>query len=660
MEQLTVVALITLLAASAVELTALIPRVRAGYWLTAAAAVVALAVCAWLLADGGAVAFDLWSPAPSMRLEWRMDGLGALLGAVVALVALFASVFAVGYSHPRRVDDAVYPLFVLSMFGVAGAGNVFTFFTMWEAMALTSFLLVLGDGRSHTQQVASLLYLGMTHVATVLAVASLLLLADAAGSQEFQRMGLAQAGGSARTSLALSLALVGFGTKAGLVPLHIWLPRAHPVAPSHVSALMSAAMVATGIYGLVRVAFEFTGPGEEWWGIMLMAAGAVTAVLGVLYALMEKDMKRCLAYSTVENMGIVTIALGAALSFRAASLPGPAAAALLAAFVHLANHAVLKSLLFLGAGAVQHSAHSLDMDRLGGLLRALPLTGVAMLAGSLGLASVPPLNGFTGEWILARSLISLAGSGAGIATGLAAAGALALLALTAGLALACFVRLFGMTFLGLPRGGTADACHEPSRLMTVPVLGLAALAVAAGVGAAGLVRLLRGVPASLAGSPGADSGAAFHRVALSGGGSFSPVVVAIAVLALAAVPWLVLRALFGATRHSRGPVWATGGAFAPGMQYTATSLSKPVRLFFRRILLPEREIQVDYHGTSLLPRRVRYSGRVPATFEERVYAPLRSVAIFSARRIRALQNGSVEVYLLYIFVALLAMLVVAR
>jgi hydrogenase-4 component B len=544
------------------------------------------------------------------------------------------------------------------MLGVAGAANVFTFFAMWELMALTSFLLVLGDGQGHSRRVAALLYVGMTHVATVLAVASLLMLADAAGSQEFHAMGQSDAGPGARTSLALMLALVGFGTKAGIVPLHIWLPRAHPVAPSHVSALMSTAMVNTGIYGIVRVAFDFLGPGETWWGIVLIAVGAATAVLGILYALMERDMKRCLAYSTVENMGIIILALGVALSFRAAGANGLAAAALLAGLVHTFNHALLKSLLFLGAGAIQHAAHSLDMDRLGGLLRAIPLTGAAMLAGALGLASVPPLNGFVGEWMVARGLISLAAEGSTVATRLVAGGALAMLALTAGLALACFIRLFGMTFLGLPRSDTGPRREVPA-LMVLPILGLAMLSLAAAVGAGALLRLLRGVPEALLPATGVRVEAA-HRVALDGGGSFSPLVVAIALIALAPLPWLLLRLAFGPARHNRGPVWATGVSLVPGMQYTATSLSKPIRLFFRRILLPEREIHVEYHGSSPLPRRVQYTGRVPALIEERLYLPGRAMAIWSARRIRAFQNGSVEFYLLYVFVALVALLVVAR
>ncbi len=658
MGQCTALALIVLLAASGVALSGRARNLRIGHWLTALASAIALAVFVRALADGSTVELSLWASSPSLELGWRMDTLGAFFGAIVAIVALCSSVFAVRYSHPGRLDDALYPVFVLSMLGVAGAGNVFTFFVAWELMALTSFLLVLGDGQGHQRRVAALLYVGMTHVATVFAMASLLLLSDTAGSQEFRLLGMADAGPGTRTSLALVFALVGFGTKAGIVPLHIWLPRAHPVAPSHVSALMSAAMVNTGIYGMVRVAFDFLGPGEAWWGILLMLAGALTAVLGILYALMERDMKRCLAYSTIENVGIITLGLGVALSFRAAGANDLAAIALLAALLHTFNHAILKSLLFLGAGAVQHATHSLDMDRLGGLLPAMRMTGGAMLVGALGLASVPPLNGFVGEWMLARSLISLAGAGSLAATRLVAGGALAMLALTAGLALACFVRLFGMTFLGRPRSEAMPRRDAPA-LMTVPLLGLAVISVAAGAGASALVRLFRAVPDTLMSASGASVQDG-HRIALDGGASFSPVVIAIALLVLAPMPWLLLRLLLGPTSRRRAAVWATGSTFVPNMQYTATSFSKPVRLFFRRVLLPERDIRVEYHGSSPLPRRVTYTGRVPALIEERLYLPLRGLAIWSAQRIRAFQSGSVELYLLYLFIALLTLLVFAR
>jgi hydrogenase-4 component B len=246
-----------------------------------------------------------------------------------------------------------------------------------------------------------------------------------------------------------------------------------------------------------------------------------------------------------------------------------------------------------------------------------------------------------------------------VQTRLVAAGALALLALTAGLALACFVRLYGMTFLGMARGESVPRTDAP-RLMTIPLLGLAALSAGSAVAAPAFVRLFRGVTESLlpAGGASVHDG---HRIGLDGGGgAFSPAVLAIVLILLAPVPWLLLRLAYGQNRQSRGPIWATGSAFVPGMQYTATSFAKPIRLFFRRVLVPERALQIEYHGSSPLPRRVHYSGRVPAAIEEWVYLPLRGFAVWSAQRIRAFQNGSVELYLLYVFAALLALLVVAR
>jgi hydrogenase-4 component B len=260
--------------------------------------------------------------------------------------------------------------------------------------------------------------------------------------------------------------------------------------------------------------------------------------------------------------------------------------------------------------------------------------------------------------MLARSLISLTAEGSTVGTRLVAAFALGLLALTAGLALACFVRLFGMAFLGTARGEAVPRRDAPA-LMTFPLLALAALSIAAAVAAPALLRLFRGIPEALVHGDGVRVDDA-HRLGIDGGASFSPAAVAIALLVLSPLPWLALRLVFGSTRRARGPVWATGASFAPAMQYTATSLSKPVRLFFRRVLLPEREVRVEFHGSSPLPRRVQYTGHVPALVEEWVYLPLRGMAIWSAQRIRAFQNGSVEFYLLYVFAALLVMLVVAR
>jgi hydrogenase-4 component B len=545
----------------------------------------------------------------------------------------------------------------LSLLLVPCAGNVYTFLAAWEGMALTSFVLVLGDGAPRPRRQAAILYLVMTHIATAFVAASFFIVARESRSTEFATMD-----GSGLSvplaSLTFLFAVGGFGTKAGLIPLHIWLPRAHPVAPSHVSALMSAAMVKTGLYGIARVGLVFLGPGEPWWGIVLMSVGAISAVLGVLYALMERDMKRILAYSTVENVGIITIGLGAAIALRAEGRDALAGAALIAALLHATNHAWFKTLLFLSAGSVQRAAHTLNIDRLGGLARALPATGAATLVGSLAIASLPPFNGFAGEWMLMRTLIGAGGEGSGDDVRLTALIVVGALALAGGLAVACFVRLFGIAFLGAARTPEAKGAQEPPLIMAGVLSMLAAGCLATGIASAWIVRWLQSVPDTILGTPTAreDGG----RLVLTGGGSFSPVVVAAALALLAPLFLLLTRALFGASRQGRGPVWSTGVVFRPSMQYTGTSFSKPLRLFFGRVLLPERQIDVVYHGASPLPRLVRYTGRVPALFEERLYLPLRGLALWSAGRLRLIQSGSVQVYLLYMMAALAVLLVLAR
>jgi len=642
------------------SLTALAPTaasMRASLWMGASASALALIAAAAVISQDSPIDITLSSPAPFAQLALYLDPLGAVFAAIIGGVGVAACVFGTGYARRRQLDDAVLPLFLLAMLFVASAANVYSFLVGWEGMALMSFLLVVGDGAPRPRRQAAILYLAMTHVATVLVVAAFFIIGRGAGSTTFTEMNHA---GLSRpmASLAFMCAVVGFGTKAGLVPFHVWLPRAHPVAPSHVSALMSAAMVKTGLYGLIRISFGFLAPGEAWWGMLLMAVGAASAVLGVLWALMEHDIKRILAYSTVENVGIITVALGAALTLRAEDHPALASAALVAALLHATNHAWFKTLLFLAAGSVQRATHTLSLDRTGGLLRRMPFTGASVLVGCLAIAALPPLNGFAGEWMVLRSLVDLGASSSSDASSLVGLAALGGLALTGGLAVACFVRLFGIAFLGLPRSDEAGAATESTASM-YGVLGALALGcVATGVAAPWIIRWLEPIPIALVGSQGA---AADHDVlTLASGGSLSPAAIAGVLIVLAPVPWIIARVLYGANRRTRGPVWVTGMRFRPSMQYTATSFSKPIRLFFSRVLFPERRIQVSYHGVSPLPRLVRYSGRVPGLFEERMYAPARTLAIWSAGRLRLLQNGSVQLYLLYIMAALIVLLLVAR
>ena len=651
---------LALLILVAAPLTALVPiarRLKLLFWLVAAASLLALAASISVVINGDAPQFSLWSPAPYADLQVRLDATGAFFAAIVAGVALAASVFGSAYAHHSQVDDAVYPLFVLSMLLVVAAGNVYSFLVAWEAMALASFILVIGDGTPQPRRLAALLYLVMTHASSVFVFAAFFIIADHAGSASFEAMAADPLSGST-ASLAFVFAILGFGTKAGLMPLHVWLPRAHPVAPSHVSALMSAAMVKVGIYGLVRVSFEMLAPGESWWAFLLIALGALSAVMGVLYALMEQEIKRILAFSTVENVGIIAIALGVALAFRSHGEDSLAAAALAAGLLHAANHGWFKTLLFLGSGSIQAATHTLNLDRLGGLARRMPVTGAALLVGSLAIAALPPFNGFAGEWLLMRSLVDLASSDVGAAASLAGLGALAALALTGGLAVACFVRLYGIAFLGVARSEATERAGESAKAMYLTLALLALGCLVTGLAAPWMVRSLGGVTTELLGANGINSGGDDVLV-LDSGGSISPLVIAGVLVLLAPLPWLLARLIWGANQRRRGAVWTTGVAFRPSMQYTAASFTKPVRLFFSRLLLPERTIAVTYHGASPLPRLVSYTGRVPALFDERLYEPARSAAVWLAGRIRLLQAGSAQLYLLYMMAALVLLVLVA-
>jgi hydrogenase-4 component B len=653
---LLVASLALLLVAGVCGLSGALRTRRVELIISAGASALALSAGVYVVAEGSAAVVTLWAPSPYSTLALNLDPLGGVFVAIIGGTGLAASVFGLGYADHRQIDALAYPLFLLTMLLTTSAANVYTFLAGWEGMALASFLLVLGDGAATPRRQAAILYLVMTHVATVFVAVSFFLIARQSGSTDFVAMsgtGLSMP----LASLVFLLALIGYGTKAGLIPLHIWLPRAHPVAPSHVSALMSAAMVKVGIYGLTRVTLDFLGPGESWWGLLLIGVGGVSAFLGVLYALMEHDLKRILAFSTVENVGIIVIALGATLALRAENQPALAALTLTALLVHATNHAWFKTLLFLAAGSVQHAAHTLSIDRCGGLLRAMPLTGAAALVGSLSIAALPPFNGFAGEWLLLRGLAGAGFVGVGDSLRLASFGAIGVLALTSGLAVACFVRLFGITFLGLARTREAGEARETTHLMAGTLLVLAFFCLVTGVAAGVVAGWLQSVPRALVGgeaefSPG--------QLDLGNGASFSPALIAAVLLFLAPLPWLLARVLFGQQTTSRGPVWTTGVTFRPTMQYSGTSFSKILRLFFHRVLLPERQVDVVYHGASPLPRLIRYTGRVPALFEERLYQPVRAGVLWAAGHVRVIQNGSVQAYLLYMIAVLGLLLVVAR
>ncbi|UXY25364.1 proton-conducting transporter transmembrane domain-containing protein [Streptomyces sp. HUAS TT20] len=597
-----------------------------------------------------------------------VDALAGLFMAVAGAVVVAVAVYGIGYAagHGRhglgsRTAQAVLPLFALTLVLVPVAASVSTFLLLWELMALTSLMLVLAEHRERASvRQAAVWYAVMTHLGLVLLLAGLALFAAEAGGETFTAL---RAGVHAvsPTMRGLVFVLVGlaFTSKAGALPLHAWLPRAHPEAPSPVSALMSAAMVNLGVYGLVRTGLDLLGGGPAWWWLAVMAVGGASAVYGILQAAIASDLKVLLAYSTSENMGLVLIGVGACGLFAAYGNQPLAALALAAALLHVVNHAAFKALLFCAAGSVLRATGRRDLDQLGGLRARMPATAGLFALAALGAVALPPGNGFISEWLLLQSLIHGL-QVPGIAVAVVLPLSVALIALSAGVAAVAFVKALGVGFFARPRSSSAQNAREAPPLMIAGMGLLAAacvtLALVPGLLGDGLDRAVSAV-----GLPGTG--------AVSGGGvrvrladisaSLSPVWV-VAALAAALMLAAALPRLHGRRRRrANARLWdCGGGAPTARMAYTATSFAEPLQRVFDDVLAPEQDLNVTpVRESAYLVERVRFQRRVPDRIEHRLYEPVLSALAGTGRAARRLASGSVHLYLGYGFVGLVVLLV---
>ncbi|MBI2158145.1 MAG: hydrogenase 4 subunit B [Candidatus Rokubacteria bacterium] len=628
----------------------------------------ALGLAAVALGVGGMFGWT-WTLAvswlvPLGGLELALDPLGGFFVALVGAMAVPASVYAMGYAHGSRRGVLAYLVFVGAMAVVPLAANVMTFAIAWELMSLASYFLVLHEREARESADAAWAYAVMTHVGLACLLAGMLLLATWTGSVRFADWRLAAPGlaGPAR-SLAFALLALGFAGKAGVIPLHVWLPLAHPAAPSHVSALMSGVMIKLGVYGLIRVALDWLGGGPPWWGVAVLLAGAVSAVLGVLYALVDHDLKRLLAFHSIENVGIILIGLGAGMLYHGAGLETLALLGLAAALYHTVNHAAFKVLLFLGAGAVVQATGTRDMERMGGLVKRMPWTAACFLVGSAAIAALPPLNGFVSEWLTFVALLQSAAI-ARPAINLAFAAGIAGLALTSGLAMACFVKAYGITFLALPRSDAAAGAREAGTAMRAGMLVLALACVALGLGPTVVLPALERVAAPLLGLPAPPPRALgdWLTVNVSGGfASLSTLAIA-AALGLALVAPLLGLALAGAgSRRRLYETWGCGRLLQTArMEYTATAFSNPFKRVFDFLYRPVKRLDIEFHPESrFFVQRIEWTNPTRSIFEDWLYRPVLDGLHWAARRARAIQSGSANLYLAYILAALLVLLVLA-
>src|SRR6266487_2078496 len=508
----------------------------------------ALALGVGAIASGTPFTFALADLMPLTGVALRLDGLGAFFLVVIGLIGVAAAIYGFGYAaaytgrYSLRLLGAMFNVLLLALSVQVMADNALTFLIAWEGMSLAAYWLVLTEHDQPGTVRAGVWYIAMTHAGFAALIAMFLLLSNGELTTSFTAMRQEAAALEPLTRDAIFLlALFGFGAKAGIIPLHIWLPMAHPVAPSHVSALLSGVVIKMGVYGLLRVTLDLLGGGPVWWGGVVLGIGAVSALLGVLYALMEHDLKRLLAYHSVENIGIILIGMGAGLIFHAYGLMSLAALGFIGTLYHTINHACFKGLLFLGAGSVLHATHTRNMEEMGGLIKRMPRTALFFLVGAAAISALPPLNGFVSEWVVFQALLG----GATIPKREVAVlmpVAVAMLALASGLAAACFVKAFGITFLGIARSHEAREAHEAPVTMQVAMGALALGCVALGAVASAMVPALGRVVAGLAGMPPAPATTVGWSLGLrlstpGAVGQISPLAILLGlVLLLAAIP----------------------------------------------------------------------------------------------------------------------------
>ena len=624
------------------------------------AAVSLSAAAAHLLGDKAIANVVLPIGVPWLGTHFRLDALSAFFLIVVDLGALCASLFALGYGTQENAPQRVlpfFPAFLAAMTLVVVADDAFTFLMSWEFMSLTSWALVMSHHREPDNVRAGYVYLVMANFGTLSLLLAFGLLAGPEGLYTFEQMRAAHPS-AALGALALVLALIGAGSKAGIVPLHAWLPLAHPAAPSHVSALMSGVMTKVAVYGFVRIAFELAGAPAWWWSMLVLALGGATAVMGVLYALMQHDLKRLLAYHTVENIGIIFIGLALALAFKTYDLPVAAALAFTAALLHVFNHSLFKSLLFFGSGAVLTATGERDMERLGGLIHRMPQTAFVFLVGCAAISALPPLNGFVSEWLTFQAiLLSPQLPSWGLKLLVPAVGAL--LALSAALAAACFVKAYGVTFLGRPRTHAAEAARETDRFSLAAMIVLSVFCLLVGILPGLFIDALAPVSLSLIGA---------HMPPQVGAQWLSIVPIAASRSSyngLLVFMFMVISGTLAATaihrlasdRLRRAPAWDCGYPdLSPMTQYTAASFAQPIRRVFGTMVFRARE-----HAEMPPPgdvRAARLDVEISDLIWDALYAPIASGIGLAADRLNRLQFLTIRQFLSLVFSALVILLLV--
>jgi formate hydrogenlyase subunit 3/multisubunit Na+/H+ antiporter MnhD subunit len=612
-----------------------------------------------LLGDAGE-ALVLPLGIPWVRMWFNVDPLSAFFLVVVNLTAAAASLYALGYGRHEHAPGRVLPFFPAFLAGMnltLVAADAYSFLMSWEFMSLASWALVMVHHQEDHNARSGYVYLVMASIGTMALLVAFALLAGENGRYAFETIRAAPPAAGVALFVFLA-ALIGAGSKAGLVPLHVWLPLAHPAAPSHVSALMSGAMTKVAVYAFIRIVFDLAGPPDWRLAIPVLIVGAASGLIGVLQALMDNDLKRVFAFSTIENIGLIFVGLGLAYAFRASGLEAAAALAMTAALLHAFNHALFKSLLFFGSGAVLTATGERRLNRLGGLLNRMPATGLFMLVGAAAISALPPLNGFVSEWMILQAVLLGPGFPQWTLKILAPAVG-ASVALTAALAAACFVRAFGIPFLGRPRSEQARSATEVDRLSLAAMGALALLCLLAGVFPGLAIDALKGATELAVGAHMPNQSTmpwlSIAPVAASRS-SYNGLLVALFILMSATMASTVIHRIASSALR-RAPAWDCGFPdSAPSTQYSGESFSQPVRRVFGRIaFVIDERIDMPRPGET---RAAHFDLKLRDRLWSALYLPILVAIDWAAERLNRLQYLTIRQYLSVVFGALVALLFV--
>lgn len=616
-----------------------------------------------VLMSGETLTYFAQGPFPFAHFVVRLDSLAAFMVMVISLLVTVSALYSLNYVQEYLGRGAwsmgfFLNLFIASMVALVVMDNAFWFIILFEMMSLASWFLVIADQDDKSIR-AGLLYFFIAHAGSVLIMIAFFLMWRESGSLDFdsfRQLSLSPA----MASVVFLLGFFGFGAKAGMLPLHSWLPQAHPAAPSHASALMSGVMVKIGIFGIIKVGIDLLGATQGWWGIVVLGFGAVSSVLGVMYALAEHDIKRLLAWHTVENIGIILMGVGVAMVGMANDMPVLATIGLLGAIYHLLNHAVFKGLLFLGAGAVIYRIHTRDMEKMGGLAKLMPLTATAFLIGCMAISALPPLNGFVSEWYTYQSLFSMSHDGTFIMR-ISGPIAIVMLAITGALAAMCFVKVYGVSFCGGARSEAATHAREVPWTMTAAMLILAVVCVLLGVGASVIAPVLAKVAMSLTAATDVTVVQGAMLVPDSAAQAMiSPAMTFLLLLALPLIPFIIYLVFKGKQMSFRrkGDAWACGYAWERDMSVSAGGFTQPLRSMFAPLYRMRKQLDPSARLAHALEVTKTGAGKVEPFWDERIIYPLvRGINRF-AKRIQCLQGGDFRLYCLYVVAALVVLLVV--